>query len=87
MHIYHYYMCIYTHTSTCTCANIYTYTYTNTTPFPLQDSMFQGGDAVREALVCYQQDELNNIKPTIESLGRLVGATRVRMLCCEYRLE
>jgi hypothetical protein len=41
--------------------------------------MFQGGDAVREALLSYQEDELNNIKPTIEVLARLVDATRVRL--------
>ncbi len=43
-----------------------------------KDSLFQGGDVLRDALLAYQQDELANLGPTMESLARQTESTRVR---------
>ncbi len=42
-----------------------------------QDTLFQGGEVLRDTLICYQEEELTSIAPKLSELGRLVDISRV----------
>ncbi len=48
----------------------------------MQDSLFQGGEVLRAALICYQQDELTAVAPSLEDLERNTALSRVGVCGC-----